>query len=127
MSGPIRMSWPPLIEHLETCITCKNVGTMHCADVKTLIQEIKTAISATLDGSIHLDVAEDDCAKSCPEDSIKRRWAVRGGPGVSQILMDRYSDEDGKDVKGHEVAWRDVATINSYNDSEWILIALRSI
>ncbi len=126
MTGTIRTAWPPLIEHLITCITCKNVGTMHCSEVKTLIQEVKTAISATLDGSLHLDVTEDD-EKSCPEDSIKRRWAVRGGSSVSQILMDRFCDEDGKDVKGNEVAWRDVATINSYNDSEWILRALRSI
>ena len=45
--------------------------------------------------------------------------------GRARVLMMRYCDENGKDFRGDEALWRDVATIPDYNDASSILRHLR--
>lgn len=54
-------------------------------------------------------------------------WALRAtGGGSKRTLMLRCVDENGLGSDGRPVAWRDIATFDSYNDADMVLRLLQA-
>ena len=76
------------------------------------------------------ECCEKDVKTSEPEpapyhERARYYYAFRGGPTGVCVLMRRHCDEDGRDARGEEVAWKDIATFNRRIDLEAVLPSLR--
>lgn len=65
-------------------------------------------------------LAEKDDVRWC--DKATSQWSLRAnGTGTQRVLMHRVADDDGNGYDGLPMAWRDVATFQSYNDAHTVL------
>ena len=78
------------------------------------------------------ELPEDSYCKAASEpeqlpyhERARYYYGFRGGPNATCVLMRRHCDEDGRDGRGKEVAWSDIATFNRRIDLEAVLPSLR--